>query len=83
MAENIDANIKQEKNFDVNLHGVRWTMIACATLVIATSTVDTRNTLREIKDVRTEQLKVQQKQLEIAKQQYVLDSLRFYNQNQK
>ncbi len=79
MSEQIDANIKQEKNFDVNLHGIRWTILALASLSIAISAVDTKQLIGEIKDIRADQLKVQQDQLDVAKKQYTLDSLKFYS----
>ena len=79
MSENIDANVKQEKNFDINLHGLRWTILALASLGIAISAVDTKQLIGEIKDIRAEQLKVQRAQLDVAKKQYTLDSLKFYS----
>lgn len=75
--------IKNVTPFDIKLSGLRWTVVAFAVASMAISMADLSNAIKDISAEKKVQSDIMRKQIETAQKQYTLDSLRFYNQNQK
>ncbi|MBQ0013322.1 MAG: hypothetical protein KBS86_01995 [Proteobacteria bacterium] len=83
----MDNKIKLEQDefnsFNIKVSGLRWTVITLALASIGVSMYNVSDRAIIIAEEKHAQTEIMRQQLEVAKQQYVLDSLRYYNQYQK
>lgn len=83
----MDNKIKLEQDefnsFNIKMSGIRWTVITLAVVSMGVSMCNIADRAIIVAEEKQAETEIMRQQLEVAKQQYVLDSLRYYNQYQK